>query len=291
MNLEEFKDKIFKEVFKSNSNQEKIEKLIASYFGHLPIPTLQLTYSFLGRCRYNKPGEVFSHVDQLSYNPKKENIYLQRCNYEGQQVFYGALPTNSGNASLLSTAVVEICLEYIKDEDINLHYMTLSRWHITRPLEVFILPYSKQSQDRNIDFKNAKENFDTIIENFASQNKVQNSLYIDSLEFISDIFCKKEDKVKYYKISSAYYNFIMNAAAKKNKLIDGLIYPSANTEAAGMNIVLNKELIDDKIIFCDHAVMYKGQRYPNDKKRFSMPKASNEVEISDDGKFCFSSIW
>ena len=147
MNLDTFKSKIFKEAFKSNSNQEKIEKLIESYFGYLPIPTLQITYSFLGRCRYNKAGEVFNHVDQLSYNPKKENIFLQRCNYAGQQVFYGALPTTSENASLLSTAIIEICLEYIKDEDTSLHYMTLSRWQITRPIEVFILPYSKQSQD------------------------------------------------------------------------------------------------------------------------------------------------
>jgi len=291
MELDDFKNRIIEEAFSPKCSQLEIERLLEMYFGRLPIPTLQANYLFIGRCRYNKPGEVFNNVSQLSYNPKCEEIGLQRCNYKGQQVFYGAAPTNSSNASMLSTAILEICLEYIKDEDIDTHYMTLSRWQIRRPLEVFVLPYSKQSVENNGDFKTAKENFDNVLATVLPTDTALLEFYKRSLEFISDIFCKTDEKEKYYKISAAYYNFIMNSATKKGRVIDGLIYPSANTEATGMNIVLKKELIDDKTLYCDNAVMYKGQRYPNKKKHFFFGDASNTVEIGDNGEFAFTSIW
>jgi hypothetical protein len=47
---------------------------------------------------------------------------------------------------------------------------------------------------------------------------------------------------------------------------DALIYPSSNTKGEGMNIVLTKEYVDRKNIYCDLVVLYTVNRNPNDNK-------------------------
>lgn len=110
------------------------------------------------------------------------------------------------------------------------------------------MPFSSSSLSKNPEFKKAAENFDDLIANVAKDLNVSINYIKTYLEFISDIFCIREHKVNYYKISSAYVNYILNYAAAMNKRIDGIIYPSANTEGAGMNMVVNPDLIDKGII-------------------------------------------
>lgn len=117
MELNAFKDEILKLAFNNESKQEEIENLLYDFYLHKPVPLSQMNYKYLARCRYNNEGEVFSAVSQLSYNPDINNIELQRCNYKNQQVFYGALPANSEKASTSSTAIFEVCMEYIKEDD------------------------------------------------------------------------------------------------------------------------------------------------------------------------------
>ncbi|MEJ7682268.1 MAG: hypothetical protein WKG06_31345 [Segetibacter sp.] len=57
---------------------------------------------------------------------------------------------------------------------------------------------------------------------------------------MSDVFCERENKQYWYRISSAFFNYIMKYGDEQNEKLDGMIYPSANSEAAGMNIVLKK---------------------------------------------------
>jgi len=291
MDLKEFKDKILKAAFTSTFRLKLIENLIKEHFMTLPIPTVDLHQPFLARCRYNRNGEVFGNVSQLSYNPVKKNITLQRCNYARQQVFYGAISSKTSQASIMSTAIVETCMEYIKQDDVDSHYLTLSRWQIKRPLSVFILPYAKDSISKNEDFKKAKNNYDQILTDLTKNDTVKLNHLKSSLEFISEIFCKYENKANYYKISSAYFNFIMQAAERKNIQIDGLVYPSANTEAAGMNIVLKKDIVDDGTIYCDRAIMYKGLRNRRQFKNFMFADASNESIVDANKKIFFSAIW
>lgn len=289
--LDEFKEEIINLAFEPKTKQRQIEKLIEDYFIHLPIPNMEVDFSFLARCRYNAPGEVFSHVDQLSYNPNPNKIGLQRCNYKRQQVFYAAAPTKSDEWSMTSTAILEACMEYIKGEDATFHYLTLSRWKVNRPLMLFMLPYSEKSFSKNADFKNAKENFDIIIEKYSNSTNDMERHYKDSLEFISDVFCERENKDFYYRISSAYFNFIMNSALARGISVDGLVYPSANTDGEGINIVLRKELVDTKIVYYDNAIMFKAQRDPNKKKEFVFTVASSLAEIGNGGTLNFKSIW
>lgn len=287
MDLELFKDKILAAAFDDADKQRDIEALIKEYFIGKPIPMIPISPQYLGRCRYNRDSKIFKNVSELSYNPKIEEIYLQRCNYAGQQIFYGALPTKSKNASLLSTAVVEVCMEYIKQDDLNEHMLTLSRWQIQRPLNIFILPYSKESHLQNEDFKELKDQYDAVLANINKDGGTKGENFIKALEFISDIFCTTEDKEKYYKISAAFFNFYMNAATMQNVQIDGLVYPSANTEAAGINIALKKEIIDNEDLYCDKTIMYKGRRLYDKPRHFYFEGASNEIDVNGNKDFQF----
>lgn len=293
--IDAIKERILKVAFDNNYTPLKCESLFQKLLIQKPILYLTVDYRILVRCSYNRNdehfSEVFNNVGRLAYNPNIKEIKLQRCNYPGQQAFYGAVGLDNKESTMMTTAIMEVCLEYIKRNDLDLHYMTLSRWQITRPLSVFLLPYSSSCVSKNPEFKRARENFDPMIASVARDLNVSVNYVRAYLEFISDIFCIRENKANYYKISSAYVNYILKYAALNNIRVDGIVYSSANTESAGMNIVLNPDLIDSKIIYADMTIMYKAQRKANDHKNFDFTNASNEVKIGPDGKFCFSHIW
>jgi hypothetical protein len=73
--------------------------------------------------------------------------------------------------------------------------------------------------------------------------------------------------------------------------IDGLIYPAANSEAEGMNIVLRKELVDENLLWCDLVVMYSMQRNPSNRKQIVFSEASNSCIPDAAGNLKFNAIW
>jgi len=275
-----------------SSSQAVIEQEIFDFFVTKPIPILKVAHPFVARARINSNSEIFSNVSQLSYNPKKTKIKLQRANYPRQQVFYGSVPSVATNSDCQSTALVETCMEHVKDHSQLRVYLTISRWVINRPLVVSILPFSSISCKRNSDFKRANENYTKII--FESIDKRYHSArqyFIDSLEFMSDIFCQTNDKQKCYQISASYYNVVNRFFKNKNIYLDGLIYPSANTEASGMNIALRKETVVDGTINCDFVAMMAMQRDPANPKNISFQSVSDEQHPDKNGNFVFRHVW
>lgn len=183
-------------------------------------------------------------------------------------------------------------MEYVRDHAITRAYMTVSKWVISRPLTVSILPFSPLSCSKNYDFKKANENYLRIInESFGSDQKEACQYFVDSLGFISAIYCQVSDKEKCYSISSAYYNVLQTFFSNKGIYLDGLVYPSANTEASGMNIVLRKDVIDDRSVYLDMAIMFAMQRDPGNPKHISFVPASEEQRPDENGKFNFKHIW
>lgn len=75
----------------------------------------------------------------------------------------------------------------------------------------------------------------------------------------------------------------------KGFYIDGLIYPSANADAGGANIVLKKSVIDSGDVYCDHVQMYAMHRDPKTTEPI-FSYVSNAVTPAEDGSFGFSYI-
>lgn len=287
MKFTEFRDNLLNLASDENIELRQIQAFITRYFKKMAIPHLESLLKFVVRCSMNKLGEVFKNISRCSYNPNIKDIKLQRCNYPEQQVFYCSMYTDSDFASSSLTCIVETAWEHIEDLSLSRTYCTLSRWQCNRPLQLWALPFSDRSCKKNRDFEKIRKNMTKIIK---EEHKGSDDI-IKSLEFISDIFAEKNNKKINYKISSSFYNALCYFERYKNFKLDGLLYPSANTEGAGINIAIKKELIDNKTLWCDVATMYSLQRSPNDPKNISAMPASKNAWTNDEGDLNFFSIY
>lgn len=283
MTFVEFKNKIEKLTALDVDNLRKIQALITYFFKNKPIPYLNCTHEFVVRASKNNSGEVFTNASRCSYNPFPKTIPIQRCNYPGQQIFYCSLYSETENASTSMTCLAETGWEYIEDFKLSTCIFTLSRWTLKRPLKLFVLPFSKISCEKNGDFKRIKEN----IESDINSKFEDTSDMMESLEYISDVFCKREEKSKYYKISAAFFNSLIFYQTYNKISYDGLLYPSANTEGAGINLALYKELIDQNILKCDVVTMYMMNRDPFNAKHLVALPISNNSLVGTNGNLYF----
>lgn len=291
MDVKTFGDRLLKMAANNKMTLEQIEHYIFEFYKTKPLPIANYVFDSVTRCSINDPNEIFKNVSRCSYNPFIKNIPLMRCNYEEQQVFYAAIPTTSNEIGASTTAILETTMEHIKNHDIKKYYVTLSRWNVIKPIPLFVFPFSKESIQRNIDFRIANENYDRIFaDTFGIQQTEAVKYFRESLEFMSDIFCKSEDKLIYYRISAAFYNSIMKFARNKNISIFGVMYPSANTMARGINVALQKELIDQAVLRCDYVQMYECQRSPNNPMNIIFQPVSDGQVPGENGEFAFNKI-
>lgn len=295
-----------KAILESMANDREVKpELIEAFFSRFlikkPLPVAkQASNYFVVRASLNDydKGEVFTNISRCSYNPNIENIKLQRCNYEHQQVFYAAIPTNGKQVTASMTALLETSISLVKNKEINRRYFTLSRWRFNRDINVVVLPFTKRSIRKSIAFRELNSLFDKNLKELCNDDIFLYRYFKDFLEYISEIFCRTKDREKAYKISSAFFNavlsfeyFFTENKSKSKYSIDGIIFPSANTKAEGMNIAFKKSLIDDGLLTCDLVIMYSMLRKSNNDKVIFFNDASKEQEPDENGNFKFNAIW
>lgn len=291
MDVKTFSDELLKMASNTELPIEQIENYISEFYKTKPLPIANYMFDSVTRCSINEPNEIFKNTNRCSYNPFVKNIPLLRCNYKEQQVFYAAVPTTSITLGASTTAILETTMEHIRNHDIKKYHVTLSRWNIVKPIPLYIFPFSKKCIQRNVDFQVANENYNRVFaDTFGSQNTEAVKYFKDSLEFMSDVFCESENKSIYYRISAAFYNCLTKFARNKNIPICGVMYPSANTMAHGINVVLQKELLDLGILKCDYVQMYASQRSPTNPMNIEFHPVSEGQIPDENGNFTFENI-
>jgi hypothetical protein len=285
----EFKQQIFELAEDSTVDQRKIQALITSYFKNKAIPYIESFQMFVVRCGINDPGEVYRNIERCSYCPDKykDRLGLQRATYEEQQAFYCSLPTDSDYASSSSTCITETAWEHIRDLSADRSYCTLSRWGNKRPLKLWVLPFSDESCRRNRDFERLRGDFLPLVSKYAQDEPGS----AEALEFISDAFCERENKKVWYRVTAGFYNALLFFEKITGRVLDGLMYPSANTDKAGINLVLKKELVDNGLLSLEVAMMYSIQRHRNYPKQLTIGPASSEAYPEKDGTLRFPVIY
>lgn len=280
----------------NDANLPVLEKVMADFYSDIGIPIIDIAHPFLSRVRYNEyDDEKFSLYNckrDISYNPYPKKIFRQRANFPGEQVLYASVPLENNTQIAWRTALMEVGLEYAEDESRRYEYFTITRWAITRPLHLVILPFSELSNLKNADMARAAEvhrNF--IFEYFHSNNIINPYGHLKALEFISDCFCQRKDKQVYYRITSTYCSSIRKWVKYNNIPFDGFMYPSANTEADGVNVALNKELADDGTLVFDYVNITKMIRYPSDAKQLTICLGGNEAFPDKDGNFLINALF
>lgn len=259
-------------------NLNDIQKLISEYYGKIGTLEFDCKNMFVVRASRNGNREIFSNIQRCSYNPKVSDIPIQRCNYPGQQVFYCSMYTETHKAFTSITCIMETAMEQIKNYKINECCYTLSRWDLKRPLKLWALPFSKLSHLQNDDFKFMSDELKKALKTHPAKKEI-----VIAYKYMSEVFCKRINKKLYYKISSAFFNFLLTLEQK----CDGIAYPSANTERAGINVALNKILVDDKILVGTAATLYFLKRNQSDKKKLSILPCSKNAFPDSMGKLHF----
>ncbi|SDX19630.1 hypothetical protein SAMN05444410_110116 [Hydrobacter penzbergensis] len=295
IDLDSFKMEV-KLLAQREENMLALKKAISKFYCNIGVPMLESHHPFMIRARYNSINEngfgLFNKKSQVSYNPFPDLIKLQRANFNGEQVFYGSMPLEDNGNHAAITALMEVGFEYAKDKTRMREYFTVCRWQINKPLALMNLPFSRTAIQKNSQMEEAaNEQRNLIVQHFEQEGLINPDSHVQALEFISDCFCERTDKEVYYRITATYCHFIRDWLKKNNVHFDGFLYPSANTEATGVNVALNKTLVDDNILQLDYVKLMCLIRNPSDPKAMNFAPASEDVFPDENGNFNIVSIY
>jgi len=153
----------------------------------------------------------------------------------------------------------------IDDPTFDARQAAASRWQIKQQPAFWFLPHYNESIKNNENFKFLFNH----IESFLRESNTSNLSYenfTEKLNYLSGLFCRNYERERAYKVTATYYNKVMDLFKPFDSSYDALIYPSANTNGEGMNIVLTKDYVDEQNIVCDLVVLYTINRNPINSK-------------------------
>jgi hypothetical protein len=277
-NIDELVGFLFKCVNDKEVNSYDFENIFSQVLIQTPLPLYDKDINFIVRCRIVKETDKeIKTIKDLSYPPDINEIKLQRCNYNNQQVFYGSVFPDSNYSTTSFTAILETVSETITDTSILQITTYLSKWLVKNEFSNFILPFNENSIIKSKIIKKYAQ----IYQNYILSNNINTKFpfeeYLRLLFFISECFTQKDKK--YYKLTSGFFNYLMNIG----QVDMGLIYPSANTNGAGLNIALPINQIKEQNVFCQGAMKYQLKRNFYDLKKIEIYPSSEYILIDIDG--------
>lgn len=237
--------------------------LLKNTIRKIPIPLAKLrANSDIDRARPNIGENLFTSVDELTYIKKQDVIekYLTgfgRANKPYQPMFYGAIETTVGKPQRM-TAIAEVSKLYQNPVGVNLNgeLHTVSRWKNKEELIIVEVVFAAEAIKINPDIRKAFEK-QTEFAKQAGQDDLE--FYTDFLIFISEQFAREVHTHHDYKISTAYTDLILTKPE-----IQGISFPSVQTEYVGVNVVFEPKVIDK---YFDLKVLATQRFYKNILKR------------------------
>lgn len=230
---------------KDESAYEYILDILRNKVRIIPILTTKLEANddiFFLRSRVHKQSEEeFNTIDDFSFRKDKESIIeYSRCNIPGQQTFYCSMDRPSSYAESLA----------IKKDKLDSELVSLGKWQLKKDLIAGIIAHplkNKRYTKFDKDFGNI---IDAIIERDCKEieAQVREILYYFTIEFRYLV----ENHI-YYKVTAAISNLLFEG-------VDGIIYPSVPFMGDGYNVALKNQVIDDKYVVLEHAMIEKFER-------------------------------
>ena len=111
MSVEEFKERLWILASDFSISVYEIENFMRYHLKKNRFAVIGWKYfNFYCRASINDGNTLFTTVDRCSFNPNTDDIVLQRCNYEKQQVFYASVPMDS-KVACSATAHSEVAFE------------------------------------------------------------------------------------------------------------------------------------------------------------------------------------
>ncbi|TQI71181.1 hypothetical protein JM79_2108 [Gramella sp. Hel_I_59] len=229
----------------SNHTYEEIYELLKSGIKAIPIPLAKIhKAAFIDRVRQNDGTQLFKHINDLGYIKDQDVIdkiltSFGRANCPHQVMFYGALESYLIDKPRL-TAIAETSTLF-RNPKLNSHsgdLFTVSRWETSNEFLAVEIVFSKYALANNEAVKKSYERQIKMLEEHGLEQK-EIDFHLDFLKFISEEFSKKVTNHEDYKISAAYTNIVM-----LHPDVQGIVYPSVQTDYFGINIVVPPETVD-----------------------------------------------
>lgn len=194
-----------------------------------------------------KNEAIFTKISEISYRTKNvEKIGKGRCNDDGEPVFYCSLETE--RLKPIQTNILEIFPRF-DDETIAPIIQTISGKSQFQCDCYFPFIGGFKNNPNLCNAGHDRFNFlDKLYKEYDSE-------YIECFKIVDEFLCNefsKKVKNEYeYKISATYSKMIH----AKDRI--GIVYPSVNSNQAGLNIAIYKESVDLGIIQCRMAIYSK----------------------------------
>ncbi|MBO9672158.1 MAG: RES family NAD+ phosphorylase [Sphingobacteriaceae bacterium] len=207
----------------------------------LPVTIAQIhSGQYVERIRINSEPKAFTRKDEISYiNDPALIKTFGRANAPGMSMFYGSVMSSRVSLPMIS-ALAETVTELQginKGVCTKKMLITLGKWKVKKDLILAELVFNRQAATISADTQMA---YQTQLENLAKNHtEFQLKQLVTLLEFYSEQFAKRSDNHQDYKISAAFTDQIC-----KIKGIQGVIYPSVQTEFEGTNVALTPEAVD-----------------------------------------------
>lgn len=204
------------------------------------------------RQRINKPGEMFSHISELSYPPPSVTP-MERANLPGHPIFYAcSFPSEiNDEAPIPRLIALEETSSFMKDKTKSgIERATVSRWQVTDQIELIALPYTGTYERACPDLKKIKNEWLKAI----SKGDIPEEP-LELVHYMADEISKDfDDKEQYFRIAN-FVNYLLTVN-KKTRDADGIIYPSVPAQGAGFNVAIKTEVADRCIQYMNASVCH-----------------------------------
>lgn len=236
----------------------------------VPVPLVEIDTAFLVRSRpgYEINGKVYSTIGDVSYNPIKRNCRLGRFNEDGEQVFYAGVPSRMPKGALSIASILESDKDIINDKIVNggNRFVTVSRWHLNQRIRVANFTICESAIQNNYTVLETSYHFINSMARKFTPESCESMLSL--FNYISEKAAHKGNELFNYRITNAF-----KRALEKyyGPAINGILYSSAMTENNGLNVVLNKRVIDSNFLKLDGVCVYKIECPPFLKERNVFP--------------------
>lgn len=243
MNLSEIQNQI--EVIKAldvkNVTAEQIEQELRKLPLAVPITILKKE---LYISRYIGGDDFPSHSREVSYPYDAEFVQSYgRCNYPGQQVFYGAVM--SGKIEEPRVVGYSEIFDFKNFDRTKRHFVATSKWLVLDEIYLVEL-YLRDEQIRNKIAANANKFHKEQLATLPDESRKPHE---EILSYLSDEFSEPEGKYQITStISNSYYGMsFRQTSGSRTFSVEGITYPSVKTEGTGMNVALLPGAVDNKL--------------------------------------------
>ncbi len=248
----------------------ELKEICKVIFDNVPFMISSIDETVITRARRNTK-HLFSCKEEVSHNKNLNLIRAGRFNLENESVFYGCLPTFHENGEFINYGnqcpMFEVCKEINTHEGLTFPvFFTLGFWNVTSKLSVLNLCFEDDHLASNVGIHNVIKSFSNSVKAYSSEKAFG---FIKSVWEYFSCLSRKWDNTSssnYYYILTAFYRaFEEHYKTINGKECDGIIYPSAMTQAKGLNVVLRPATVDNSLKLT-HVQMYtlRSRSLPHD---------------------------